>query len=264
VNGLTGTQGWAAPEQYRDAHIATVTADVYSAGAILAWMLTGDQPSLGQVSLPAHPRLRAVLKRATNVNPEGRYASLDELLAAVKASTEASSPTLELLVETQAWSGIEAYVSANLERIDRIIRVLPKMSPRDVRYWCEVDQAGLSSCVIEIAEEMTRDYSDLPYGDIDRFLIWGITVLQQLLQDRKYGVAEEVASALFGATARIHQFKPATAIVDWLNKLDRPGQQAMETALHSSDSFEFFSAHANSRWKQRGENDLMVRLRREG
>lgn len=264
VNGLTGTQGWAAPEQYRDAHIATVTADVYSAGAIFAWMLTGDRPSLGHVSLPTHPRLRAVLKRATNVDPNGRYATVDELLASVKASTAASSPTLEYLLETQAWMSVGAYLSANLARLDRIITVLPKLSARHVRDWCAVDQPGLSSSVIEIAEEMATDYSDLPYGDVDRFIIWGIAVLEQLLHDRKYGVAEEVASALFGATARIHQFKPATAIIEWLNKLDHQGQQAMETALYSSGSFEFFRSHANSRWRQRGANDLIVRLRGEG
>src|SRR5699024_587697 len=43
--GLLGTQGWAAPEQYKTAHDVSPQTDVFSAGVILGWMLTGIPPT---------------------------------------------------------------------------------------------------------------------------------------------------------------------------------------------------------------------------
>jgi serine/threonine protein kinase len=78
-----GTPGFMAPEQQRgDAAAAGPAADVYSLGALLVWLLTGDSPATdGPAShrdvaarLAAHPRrLRAIVLRCLAPNPADRY-----------------------------------------------------------------------------------------------------------------------------------------------------------------------------------------------
>jgi hypothetical protein len=99
------------------------------------------------------------------------------------------------------------------------------------------------------------------FGDIDRFLSWGVEVLRVLINEREYDDAERVATALFRATADIHQFKPARAILDWLNGLNQRAQQAMEAALHSSSSWDFFKEQAEDMYRPKNENNLVMRLR---
>ncbi len=83
------TPGFAAPELQAGGHGGT-TADIWALGALLFWMLTGQNPDLVTGSsiravtnrLPACPRQRdlaAILIRACQIEPSQRYASVGEL-----------------------------------------------------------------------------------------------------------------------------------------------------------------------------------------
>lgn len=261
VDGLTGSEGWAAPEQYRDAHIATVAADVYAMGGVASWMLTGDRPTFGSVALPGAPRLRAAIKRATHSNPSARFRTLTELLDAVRASSVTIAVTFESLVEDQKWREASAFVSGHPSQLIQFVMDMPRLTSEQVRRWHTADPAGLAAAVIEVTDEIAADYSDLAFGDIDRFLIWSTSVIGESLRSRSFDVAEEVAASTFGATARIGQYRPALEALDWMNKLDSRAQRAIETALHTSGAFGYFSGQASGRWQSRADNDLVRRLR---
>lgn len=86
-----GTFGFAAPEQFGFAQ-TDARSDVYSIGALLAFMLTGVLPSAPEFD-PAlegvPPALRKVIDRACAFEPSARYASTRELSQAVRAAVPA-------------------------------------------------------------------------------------------------------------------------------------------------------------------------------
>ncbi|WP_186764343.1 serine/threonine-protein kinase [Arthrobacter yangruifuii] len=263
VNGLTGSEGWAAPEQHHDAHESNTAADVYGAGAILSWMLTGTRPSFGHVVFPSQPRLKAVLRRATNPDPDNRYLTLDDFLEAFKDSTSTITTTLEALVEEEAWSRVGPHILGQPAQLARAVKVLPRLKQAEVHDWFMADRIGLISAISQACDDLSEDIRDLPYSDIDKFLSWGVIALRILVNAGQLSAAEPTATALFRATATIGQFQPAGTILDWLSTLNQPSQQAMETALHSALAWDFFQRQARGRWQSNNENDLMLRLREE-
>lgn len=263
IGGLTGSEGWAAPEQHDDAHVSTITADVYGTGAILSWMLTGQRPSYGHVVKPSDkPQLRAVLQRATNADPTGRYPNLEDFLQAVRDSAIASTANLQSFVQAANWPQVSSCVGQP-ERLTQVLDVLPKLQQAQVHDWFQADRVGLISAVIDAWDNLSGDTYGRQFNEIDSFLSWGVIVLRVLVNEDEYDAAERVAVALFGATSGIHQFKPAKEIIDWLNGVNQRAQHAMETALHSSSSWEFFKEQASNRWKSKSENELVRRLRED-
>lgn len=85
-----GTWGFAAPEQYF--YKADERSDIFAAGRLLGYMLTGIQPDdeniayfeaalLDEDRVPA--ALRSVAERASRFEPSARYQSVDELSLAI-------------------------------------------------------------------------------------------------------------------------------------------------------------------------------------
>ncbi|MDM8271872.1 serine/threonine protein kinase [Thermophilibacter provencensis] len=84
-----GTYGFASPEQYGFAQ-TDARSDVYSLGRMLGYLLTGVMPAEGDKYEAAlddealvSPELRAVIKRASAMEPSARYQSAGALAAAL-------------------------------------------------------------------------------------------------------------------------------------------------------------------------------------
>lgn len=89
-----GTWGFAAPEQFF--HKADVRSDVFAAGRLLGYMLTGIHPDEDRIAefeaaLEDHERvpaaLGAVVSRATDFEPSARYQDMVELARALDAAS---------------------------------------------------------------------------------------------------------------------------------------------------------------------------------
>ena len=77
---LLGTAGYAAPEQYGFAQ-SDARTDIYAAGVLMNVLRTGCLP---QEKL-AGGSLRRIVRKCTHIDPNRRYASAGELLAALGA-----------------------------------------------------------------------------------------------------------------------------------------------------------------------------------
>lgn len=91
---VLGTPGYMAPEQARgDIDHLDARADVFALGAILRFMVSGARPGeeVGPTVVLPRP-LAAIVARAMNDAPEGRYASAEELAADVARFQDGEPP----------------------------------------------------------------------------------------------------------------------------------------------------------------------------
>ncbi|MGC4862893.1 protein kinase domain-containing protein [Micromonospora sp. DT41] len=93
TGGLFGSEGYAAPELYTDAHGAGPQADIYSIGQIIGWALLQTEPRANVPHLPPEGPWRTVVETSTHIDPQLRPNSVDELLAIIAA--ELDSPTAD-------------------------------------------------------------------------------------------------------------------------------------------------------------------------
>src|SRR5439155_9162556 len=88
-----GTEGFAAPETWDDAHHVGCEADVYSLGRVVAWLLTGKWPRPHVPLLPDGP-MRGLVAECTEFNPARRIRTVRALRERVNVlqTTPALSP----------------------------------------------------------------------------------------------------------------------------------------------------------------------------
>lgn len=75
-----GTKYFAAPEQYGFAQTDN-RADIFSAGVLLGWLLTGESDQRSMLKKITNHRLLRILKRCTAFAPEKRYANANKVRA---------------------------------------------------------------------------------------------------------------------------------------------------------------------------------------
>lgn len=107
--GSFGTAGFAAPELYFDPHGAGAQADVYSIGQVIGWALTGRKPLANVSLLPPDEPWRAVVRHATQQDPDARPADVDALLTRIAVQLDgAAEPVVvrgrRLLAARDRWS----------------------------------------------------------------------------------------------------------------------------------------------------------------
>ena len=97
-----GTLGFIAPEQREDASTVDARADLFSAGALLGWLLTGRpiegvswRPDLRPEGMldAVPPDLHPIVERATAYSPEDRYQSAREMRADIQEQLALQGPS---------------------------------------------------------------------------------------------------------------------------------------------------------------------------
>ena len=85
---LLGTYGYAAPEQFGFGS-SNAQTDLYSVGVLLCEMITGHLPKEG---LP-EGKIGEIIRKCTRIDPEDRYASVDDLLEVLHRFLASTAPT---------------------------------------------------------------------------------------------------------------------------------------------------------------------------
>ena len=85
---LLGTYGYAAPEQFGFGS-SNAQTDLYSVGVLLCEMITGHLPKEG---LP-EGKVGEIIRKCTRIDPEDRYASVDDLLEVLHKFLASTAPT---------------------------------------------------------------------------------------------------------------------------------------------------------------------------
>ena len=167
--------------------------------------------------------------------------------------------TLEALTQQGKWIDVSTYILGQPGESSRAMRALPKLQQETVNAWAAADSAGLVDAVVNLLEEV----HELNYTDMDAFLSWCVKVTRALVNSKQFEPAERVAEVLFGTTARLDQSLPARAIRDWLAVLSPREGEAMERALHSSESWEYWQAEARDKWEKNTDSKLIRKLREQ-
>lgn len=96
-----GTPGFASPEQHGFAQ-TDARSDVYSLGRVLGYLLTGVMPDVPEAAEyertlrdegVVRPEARAIVERASAMEPSARYQSAEELAAALAGEKDAEPTT---------------------------------------------------------------------------------------------------------------------------------------------------------------------------
>jgi serine/threonine protein kinase len=80
-----GTEGFAAPETWDDAHNVDCGADIYSLGRVVAWAATGRWPAPNLDLLP-EGIWRTFVRETTRMNPQQRPANMAAVMTSLRAS----------------------------------------------------------------------------------------------------------------------------------------------------------------------------------
>ena len=127
---IVGTPDYSAPEQSRNPLNATAASDVWSLGATLYFLLTGDTPFDGETIIdlivsaaidpleyPEHvtPDCRALLELMMAKDVDDRLANGDEVLVALQQVARGERPTLPARAAITAQSGSETQSGAHLQ-----------------------------------------------------------------------------------------------------------------------------------------------------
>jgi len=261
-DAFLGSLGWAAPEQHSNPHAATPVADVYAAGAIVTWVLTGKMFEDSNPLLPTDSAIRGVLQRALQRVPSRRYQTIAQFLEALRIASVAKPTTLEDLLRKKTFDRLGASILGDLSRADDAILALPDLNRDDSAAWLREAKSGLIESLTALCNGLSRNTSSLNFVDIDRFLIWCIDVLRVLTARAEHAEVEELATAVFEAIASLRQFKPGAEAVRWIGSLDRKSEIPIEHAVHASGGLAFFQEQARNKYASRVDSDLLKKLRR--
>jgi serine/threonine protein kinase len=149
TGSLMGTLEFMAPEQARDAHAADHRADVYSLGCTLHHLLTGRPPYSGESmyeKLSAHqeqpipslaaarpdvpPALDGLFRRMLAKEPEDRFQSMTEVIAALEALGSAPQDTSHRKGQTREPSEASDVVATAPRASSGVGDASPGASPR--------------------------------------------------------------------------------------------------------------------------------------
>lgn len=246
-----GTGGFAAPETWTDARNVDARADVYSLGRVVAWLLTRQWPAPNAALLPDGP-LRGFVSECTAADRERRLPSMARLRDRLHELLR-DPPTS---VQGQVQALVEEADSGKSEVARRAIEIA-SLYPQDHEIWWD-ELARLSTAAVTA---LTHEAPDLMgnaartmldqldfdawgrrnFDDMKLPLGWCHTVLCTLVDDGKFGLAEDVAVDMFEAEARCDRWPQKRVTIAWLRSLPEPAGAAMARAIRRSGARDYFA-----------------------
>ncbi|TCL72516.1 MULTISPECIES: serine/threonine-protein kinase [unclassified Curtobacterium] len=146
-----GTFAYSAPEQFNNAKEADQRSDVFALGRIFYEMLSGQMSITGQDLERVPGQYRFIINKATQIDPERRFATVGEMLREV--ALLGREPGSLLSPAEQAISLVEAIASGDIELVDEFARLVLEKSD-DLQLFIQVVPKVPESVLAQLA---TRD-----------------------------------------------------------------------------------------------------------
>jgi eukaryotic-like serine/threonine-protein kinase len=245
-----GTEGFAAPESWDDAHKADPRADVYSLGRVAAWLVTGRWPAPNLPLLPEGP-LRGLVFECTEPDPDRRLGSMDELRS--RLDTLIAQPTFSPRGEVQALVeraiSEDAPVEAEIARIARAHRdneelfldELARLPVEHVeRLAHEMPDVAADLAATMVEHLVSADWGERDFNYANVPLGWAFEVLRVLTEDGRAGAAEDLGVAFFRADEQWNRFKQHGITLRWLRSLREEEGAMVARALRRAGTHDYY------------------------
>ena len=245
-----GTEGFAAPETWTNAHHVGCEADVYSLGRVIAWLLTGTWPVPNVPLLPDGP-LRGLVAECTEPNPALRIRTV----RAVRERAEVLQTTPPLSPRATVADLVEQVRHGAPADVGRIL-TLARQHPDDGQlYIDELAQLPLNvlaahtrSAPVETAEAATimlrhlveDDWSGRDFNYANTPLGWVHTVLRTLLADGHTRLAEDLGTEFFKADQHWDRYSQLNITVRWLKSLPEPLGAVMARSIRRAGAADYY------------------------
>ena len=245
-----GSPGYIAPEGFGNPHDLTEAADVYSLGRVLAWLLTGEKPTLSRPLLPLGP-WRPVVRAFTREDPLQRPQSMADaltkaldLLAGLPVSEKADFRAQlrehggNLRPDNPLWGVAHDHLDDYNFMIDDLIAIEPEAAKK-------LATANPASAAT-IAERLGRCVSDVDrfgsrqWDSLNAHLGWIKAVLEGLAEVARYELFEDVALVYCEAVAAWDRYRHNDVLRPWMSRLSGPTGNAMAKAIHQAGVTDYF------------------------
>jgi serine/threonine protein kinase len=264
AGGLLGTVGWAAPELHHDAHNATAAADVFSLGAIVAWILTGEFPQSTSVPRPIG-RFRSVVVRATRPESLQRYSTVDLMLAAmenerVKHGGPLSSELAALMAPPISYDELSNFLVTHSDNAELLLPELPSLSDTHLISWFSADADGLLEVAVQVSKMLQdeRGRAGLNQEGLRPPLFWLLSVLKHFLIHKRASMAEPLAIGFFEALEACDQWPVSKETASWLKGLGNSDAEAMIAAAEASTTESYLVPFITDNWTK-PQSDVLRR-----
>lgn len=253
---LTGTDGWAAPEQYHDAHAATPASDVYSAGLLMGWLLTGKPPVPGR-RYSSVGSLTSTILRATESEKHRRFATIDDFLDHFTEHILPPKAKLESLFENKLYAKIHGYLLESPDRLPSLSKRILKLDESQILEWTRQDLFGLVDTSVKICEALGEYFSAVGRDTVDAFLIWVLSVCNVLKRTNNLDELRILLTAQLSTTERLDQWTPRRTTLDWIDQLPRDVEDIARETLQSTNTWTYFAEEARLRWSSKRRTELI-------
>jgi len=200
-----GTEGFAAPELGVNAHIVGPQADIYSIGQLIGWALTGRRPQANVPLLPPAGPWRTIVKAATDLDPDRRPSSIDDLLALIARELDEPPdlPVNQGKALLAATGGDQAALKALVQLVARThadyelyMQVLVNLADDQTRAAISADPPAAREIVRAVQDLHTGGYVTLEYDDVDRLVTWLLVVAYHAEHIEEWDLLEDTAEAI--------------------------------------------------------------------
>ncbi|MFJ9469601.1 AbiJ-related protein [Streptomyces caniferus] len=261
-----GTEGFAAPELFIDAHEATPAADIYGIGRVIAWALTGKYPQMNVPLLPDPGPWRNVTRIAAHPDPEQRSQSIQELRDLINRElTEPAEPPTDqakrLWERTRA--GDPAAVASLLELIADhpenyalYVRTLTGLPAEEAGPWLSRNSQGSERIFKALADHAVgRGTGRVQFAEAARAAVWLHTIANFAAAKDDWDLLDESTRTMCTWDAAWDQWSAQDRIAPWLRSLSGQAAQLVAAALRDHPR----SARHFSGLAQDGTVDLRIR-----
>jgi serine/threonine protein kinase len=230
---LLGTEGYAPPEAYTDAHEIGPRGDLYSLGKLIVWAKTGKAPVPNLVTDAPEPWRRLVrnlTRLKENERAESAAAAMSMLAAAESSSDAAllqraregeSYAALEVCIHALSRTDDHDYLLDEIATLDNVADELVRNHPAEALELVKAMDAAFASF-----GRRNFDYANTP-------LRWMHAVARAAVADENFHLLEEVCDVLFPLEVSWNRFAQRDITAAWLLRITSPAADTVAECIRT-------------------------------